>query len=77
MIAFVWDWLVGNVAWIGGLLAALGGAVFALRRDAKKDLLNEQKVKDHEQADDVRRRVTAARERMRNNPDRDVGYRDD
>lgn len=60
MIGFLAN-LIPSKAWLYGAIAAIGAAVLAwVRMDAKRDARREDKLKDHEHADEIDDRVARA-----------------
>jgi hypothetical protein len=76
----IWSWLLtkwGRIAAIAGaVLAAVAALRFDARRDAVRDKEHEDKEADNERADEIRRRVDAARVGGGLHPDDRRGYRD-
>jgi hypothetical protein len=76
----IWGWLLGKwgrfVALAGAVLAAVAAMRWDARRDAIRDKEIEDKEADHDRADEIRRRVDAARNGGGLHPDDRRGYRD-
>ena len=76
----IWSWLLSKWGRIATLISLALTAVAALRWDAARDAVREKQQKDkeadHERAEDIRRRVDAARAGGGLHPDDRRGYRD-
>jgi hypothetical protein len=76
----IWGWLLSKWGRIVALAAAALGALAAVRWDAKRDAVREKKQEDmeadHGRAEEIRRRVDAARTGGGLHPDDRRGFRD-
>jgi len=66
--------IISKILGVLGIIAAAFLAVVGIRRDAKKDRDNETKIKDLENANDIRDRSDNTSERLSEYDD--AGYRD-
>jgi hypothetical protein len=59
---------------IAGAVLALAGAFFAIKSSGKRDERKNAKIRDLENAEDIRRRASTADQRLREHDD--AGWRD-
>jgi hypothetical protein len=76
MIGRMQAWLVAALAGAVAVIAALGTAWRRGRRSGEEDAWDEGVAIDEDRAAHLRRRVTAARERLRDHEADGRGYRD-